>query len=135
MESATWLLGGGALVVGIVVGWLLRRSMVTRDAEVLRARNSGLDEARREWSVTVSPWKRVDDGFFSTAIAVGYQCQLQYRGMPVGDATIRIVQEEKKVNKKEIERLIGVAEVAARAYVGSVRSTGAGAQLNGWSSS
>jgi hypothetical protein len=72
----------------------------------LEGKKDGERDALEKISIQYEPVIKIKDGFFRKKVTSGYQLQIFYNGFPVGDPTVRILQNEEKVKEEHIKLIM-----------------------------
>ena len=114
-EGAKEALGGSE------VRALIQQATVT-------GREQGREAAFGEFSGKFQPFVEKDDGFFSCTATSGYTMQLFLRGLPVGDASRRVLELDRKVDKEMIKEVAAAVLTVVNPMVGELAAAGIRAQ-------
>jgi len=78
------------------------------EREFLRGKAAGAEEELARFEIRYQPILIDDDGFWNHSFEAGYEMQLHYAGLPVGDPTRRITHEQQKSNDENILKTMEV---------------------------
>ena len=91
----------------------------------LMGKEEGRIEERLRFGVKVSPYKKVEKGFFKSSTQIGYQVQAMYDNHEVGEPKVCITDTTTEVDKELILKLIEKAEGLAIQAISQYAARGA----------
>lgn len=72
----------------------------------LHGKADGVTAAIAKFVLSYEPFIEIEDHWWKKKATSGYQLQIYYDGLPVGDATRRIVQKEEKYNEANYKYMV-----------------------------
>lgn len=78
----------------------------TIELEYLRGKVDGAREELEKFQITYIPVVEEEDSLFSHKFDAGYEMQLSYAGLPVGDPTRRITSHKEKFKDENVNKAI-----------------------------
>ena len=97
--------------------------------EYRRGKEEGQKVELRKFSIKYDTWVDYDDGFFSSHYIDGYNMQLFYNNMPLGDPTRRVLTSNKKFKEENLRYLVDNLKYAVEKYIQISSGVGIPTQL------
>lgn len=76
------------------------------EREYLHGKADGAQSTIAKFVLSYEPFIEIEDNWWKKKATSGYQLQIYYEGLPVGDATRRIVQKEEKYNEANYKNMV-----------------------------
>lgn len=72
----------------------------------LKGKNDGSEEELRKFTLIYEPFIDIFENFFRKTVEAGYQMQILYHGLPIGDPTKRVIKYEEKFKEENVKYLV-----------------------------
>lgn len=96
-------------LLGAALGYAARSKLGSSSIDYQR----GAADAMKDWTAVVEPYKEHNEGWFKDRVLVGYTMQLTYKGLPVGEPTVKIVDVHEKIDREKVDAVLDKAVSAA----------------------
>lgn len=90
----------------------------------LKGRLDGAREELERFTINYEPFIDIYDSYFRKTFEAGYQVQIFYNGIPVGDPTRRVVRHREKFKEENVKLLMEQVNSAIGTIAQSVASKG-----------
>ena len=84
----------------------------------LKGKIDGSEEELSKFTLIYEPFVDVFENFFRKTVEAGYQMQILYQGLPIGDPTKRILKYEEKFKEENIKYLVDQINETVRTIAG-----------------
>ncbi len=72
----------------------------------LKGKIDGAEEELEKFTLIYEPFIDVFENFFRKTVEAGYQMQILYQGLPIGDPTKRVTKYEEKFKEENVKYLV-----------------------------
>jgi len=123
------------IIAGVVAGYFGRFFLVKRDAEVRAAYLGGKQDGIREESgrleILITPFHYKESSWLGmkNVLTVGYQQQIVYRRLPIGEPQRVPIHYEETWDNNRVNQILQLATTAANAYAATLNAAGINASL------
>ncbi len=94
------------------------------ESSYLKGRLDGARDELERFTINYEPFLDIYDSYFRKTVEAGYQVQIFYNGIPVGDPTRRVVRHREKFKEENVKLLMEQINSAISAIAQSAASKG-----------
>jgi hypothetical protein len=82
------------------------RDINALENQYLKGQIYGEQETLKKFTLLYEPFVEVSEGIFKKSAVSGYQLQMYFNGLPLGDPTRRVIKKEEKFKEENMKYLI-----------------------------